>query len=473
MMCSMKSFLFSFLSLLVPFASAAPRIQVSDNHRFLVREGGKPFFYLGDTAWEMFHRLSRADAETYLKDRAAKGFTVIQSVALAEFDGLVKPNVKGHLPLLNNDPTKPDVKEGENNDYWDDVDAMVRKANELGLVVGFLPTWGDKWNKKWGKGPEIFTPQNAEVYGKWLGQRYKEADLIWILGGDRPPETELHKEIIRAMAKGVAEGDGGAHLITFHPTGGTGSSIPFHEDKWLSFNMRQNGHIIEYGRHAETLVDYSRTPAKPVIDAEPVYEGHPVNFKSNEFGYSIAADVRRPLYWDLFNGACGHTYGHHSIWQFASKDGPNENFPVKSWQEAIQDPGGSQMIHARRLIESRPILTRIPDSSIIVESKIPSNEPGAGSRRFVATRDTDKTYAFVYAPVSKRFTVKIDAIAGPEVVAWWYNPRDGSAEMIGKFQNTETKTITFTPASEGESLDWVLVLDDAAKNYPKPGTVAK
>jgi hypothetical protein len=27
----------------------------------------------------------------------------------------------------------------------------------------------------------------------------------------------------------------------------------------------------------------------------------------------------------------------------------------------------------------------------------------------------------------------------------------------------------FTPPANGEMIDWVLVLDDAAKNYPPPG----
>jgi hypothetical protein len=54
-----------------------------------------------------------------------------------------------------------------------------------------------------------------------------------------------------------------------------------------------------------------------VIDGEPIYEGQPLSFKPKELGYSVAADVRRALYWDLFSGACGHTYGHHAIWQFA------------------------------------------------------------------------------------------------------------------------------------------------------------
>src|SRR5262249_34998978 len=69
-------------------AAPSPRLKVSENHRFLVYENGLPFFYLGDTAWELFHRLNREEAERYLRNRAAKQFTVIQAVVLAELDGL-------------------------------------------------------------------------------------------------------------------------------------------------------------------------------------------------------------------------------------------------------------------------------------------------------------------------------------------------------------------------------------------------
>jgi len=63
-------------------------------------------------------------------------------------------------------------------------------------------------------------------------------------------------------------GDGGAHLITFHPRGGSGSAEVFHDAEWLDFNMRQNGHAIDFtGRYDQTRVDYDRTPIKPVIDA--------------------------------------------------------------------------------------------------------------------------------------------------------------------------------------------------------------
>src|SRR5262245_18909816 len=167
-------------------------LRVSSNHRFIVHDDGTPFFYLGETAWELFHRLTLAEAELYLRDGAAKGFTVIQAVALAELDGLHTPNMRGDLPLIEDDPARP------NEAYFEHVDAMVDLAASLGLYVGMLPSWGDKWNRKWGVGPEIFTPESARAYAVFLGQRYADRPLIWILGGDRPIETDEQRVVVRA-----------------------------------------------------------------------------------------------------------------------------------------------------------------------------------------------------------------------------------------------------------------------------------
>ena len=250
----------------------------------------------------MFHRLNKAETENYLENRREKGFTVIQAVVLAEHDGLNTPNAEGEKPLIDNDPTRI------NEAYFRHVDWVICKAEEKGLFIGLLPTWGDKWNKKWGVGPEIFTPENAAVYGEILGKRYKESpNIIWILGGDRPIEKDEHREIVRAMASGLRKGDGGAHLITFHPPGGHGSAEYFHEEEWLDFNMRQNGHTPNFtGSYENTLKDYNRTPVKPVMDGEPLYEDHPIEFNPQENGHSVSVDVRRPLYWDLFSGAWTH-----------------------------------------------------------------------------------------------------------------------------------------------------------------------
>ena len=58
---------------------------VSKDKHYLVKKDGKPFFWLGDTAWELFHRLNREEAKKYLQYRADKGFTVIQAVVLVQF----------------------------------------------------------------------------------------------------------------------------------------------------------------------------------------------------------------------------------------------------------------------------------------------------------------------------------------------------------------------------------------------------
>lgn len=440
---------------------ALPKLKVSDNRRFLVTEDGRPFFWLGDTAWQLFHRLNREDAQRYLEHRARNGFNVVQAVAIAELDGHNDPNPYGHLPLANFDPARPAVAEGPDNDYWDHVDFIVDAANGLGIYIGFLPTWGRYWHDAVEGGKPLFTPANAGIYGEWLGKRYRDKGLVWILGGDRSIDNDSQKEIIRAMARGLRRGDGGAHLMTLHPPGGNGSSTWFHNDDWLDFNMRQNGHVPEFtGRYDKTKADYDKTPIKPVLDGEPIYEDHPVSFDARKLGHSTAADVRRPIYWDVFSGAFGHTYGHHSVWQMWAPPKNPINNPLMPWFEALDQPGAAQMQHAKNLMLSRPFLTRVPDDSVVVTDRVPTSVPGAGRYRFVATRDADGRYAMIYVPVGRAFKVRMDKIAGAKVKAWWFNPRDGKATAIGEFPNTGARA--FTPPDLGEHLDWVLVLDDAA-----------
>lgn len=126
------------------------QLKISADKRHLSKTNGEPFFWLGDTAWELFHRLNREEAKLYLKDRASKGFTIIQAVVLAELDGLNTPDPYGDKPLIDNDPHKP------NEAYFKHVDFIVNEAEKLGLIIAMLPSWGDKWNKKWGVGPENF-----------------------------------------------------------------------------------------------------------------------------------------------------------------------------------------------------------------------------------------------------------------------------------------------------------------------------
>jgi hypothetical protein len=447
---------------------------VSENKHYLVHADGTPLFWLGDTAWELFNCLDKEEAEMYLTDRAGKGFSVIQVTVLSGRDNMPDPNVFGYYPLEDGDPTRPAVKEGPDNDYWDHVDWIVNRANELGMYIGFLPTWGNFWhNPAGGEGTKpLLNPDNAERYAEFVGNRYKDKQVIWILGGDNYVENESQRATIVAMARGLEKADGGEHLITFHPKGAAGSSEYFQEDDWLDFNMRQTSHFSDYtNNYSNIAVDYARRPTKPVIDGEPLYEAHPLSFDAPLLGHSIASDIRRPFYWTIFDGAFGITYGHHSIWQMydPAKRRPS-NSPLMSWQEALDAPGAIQMMYGRMLMQSRPFLTRIPDPSIIVTGEVPTAMPGEGRYRFVATRDEAGTYAMVYAPVGREFSVRMDAIKGDKVTAWWFNPRTGKSTKIATFVNARGEH-SFMPPDPGEMLDWVLVLDDAACKYPAPGTL--
>ena len=435
------------------------KLVVAPNKRFLIHSDGTPFFYLGDTAWELFHRLNRQEAERYLENRRRKGFTVIQAVALAELNGLGVPNAYGHLPLVDNDPTRPALVDGPGNDYWDDVDFIVNTAAAKGLFIGMLPTWGDKWNRKWGKGPQIFTPANAEVYGEWLGRRYKDKPIIWILGGDRPIENATHRAIMEAMAKGLRRGDGGKHLITFHPVGGKSSSQWFQDADWLDFNMIQSGHRArDLPNYKMVTADYNRKPVKPCMDGEPRYEDHHVRG-----GWFDAYDVRQAAYWAVLAGGLGHTYGCHPIWMMRHKQMPKAHWPGpvrRYWDEALDLPGACQMINVRRLIESRPMLDRVPDQGLL------AGPNGKDADHVQAARGKD--YAFLYVPMGKPVIVTMGRISGKRVKAWWFDPRTGQAQVIGEFANQGQQRFV-PPGEPARGNDWVLVIDDSTKGYPPPG----
>lgn len=427
-------------------------LKLSANRRFLTTEDDRPFFYLGDTAWALFQRLDRPEADIYLQDRAAKGFTVIQAVALSEFEGLSVPNPYGDLPLEGGDPTRP------NDAYFRHVDYIVDRADALGLYIGLLPTWGDKVGPAlWGAGPEIFTPENAHLYGRFLGQRYRDRPIIWILGGDRNPTTERHTAIWRALAEGLDQGDGGRHLMTFHPQGGASSSAFVHDEPWLDFNMLQSGHAARNVANYEGITqDYNRIPVKPCMDGEACYEDHPVNWKPAN-GYFEAYDVRKTAYWALFAGAHGHTYGANGIFQFWRPGQPDRFSARLPWQEALQLPGAAQMQHARKLLESRPFFERIPDQSLLVSG------PAMETDHIRATRAEDGSYAFIYTAAGRPVTIDLGKLSGATVVAHWYDPRQGTYRRQGDFATGRLQE--FRPPSAGAGNDWVLVLDDAARAF--------
>ncbi|SMO52163.1 glycoside hydrolase family 140 protein [Fodinibius sediminis] len=441
-----------FFLLIQPFPPAnAQQLRVSDNNRYLESGDGRPFFWLGDTAWELFHRLDREEANSYLENRAQKGFTVIQAAVLAELDGLGIPNPYGELPLENHNPGLP------NDAYFDHVDYIVNKAEELGLYIGMLPTWGDKFNKKWGQGPEIFTPENAREYGRFLGQRYRNKPIIWILGGDRNPESSRHQEIITAMAEGLQEGDQGNHLITYHPQGDSNSAEWFHKTPWLDFNMFQSGHARADNKNYQmTLSNYHKVPQKPTLDGEPCYEDHPISWDPKN-GWFHAFDARQAAYWSMLAGAMGHTYGNHNIWQMWEAGRKPISSARTPWQQAMDYPGAFQMGYMRSLFTSRPYTKLEPYQELVASDPLDSNAPAR------AAKARDNSFALIYIPHGQSITVQLSIFDDVTVDAWWYNPRMGESIHLKALEAGATHSFD-PPADPRRGNDWILVLDRKSAN---------
>jgi len=439
-------------------------LKVTSDGYYLQFADGTPFFWLGDTGWELFHRLTLEEITTYLDNRAAKGFNVIQAVVLAEFDGLRKPNRYGDIPLKDLDPAKP------NERYFRLVDSTIHLAKARNMFIGLLPTWGDKVTKMWGEGPVIFDSINAYKYGYWIGNRYKnEPNIIWILGGDRPAKQDSNdwRPVWRQMANGIIDATNHQCFITYHPSGGNYSTSQFiHNESWLDMNMFQSGHGGGHDVPCWDLVarDRNYTPTKPTLDAEPNYEDHPVNPwpKWNpDSGYYRAYDVRKQTYRSVFAGAAGVTYGHHAVWQFMSAREETINYPDRGWLNAIERPGAYQVGYLKKLIESRPVVNRIPDLSIIEDGQ------GEKGEHIEAFHDADNSYAMIYLPVGKTITINTAFMKCKEVIAWWFNPKDATVQKIGKLERKNN--MEFTPPTTGVENDWVLIIDDATKTFKEPG----
>ncbi len=461
---NMKNTILAIITLLVISGACQPPVEpdsitalrISENGRFFQDQEGNPFFWLGDTGWLLFTKLSREEADTYLEDRARKGFNVIQVMVLHTLSAC---NVYGDSALVGRNVARPLVTDGDlftdsiQYDYWDHVDYLIDLAAEKGLHMAMVAVWGS--NVKAGG----VSREEAASYAAWLADRYRDRpNIIWMNGGDTPGNDSTATWNIIGNTLDAQDPD---HLITFHPRGRLQSSMWFHDEPWLDFNMFQSGHRrydqddteLNYGednwRYAAD--DYSRTPVKPTLDGEPSYEGIPQGLHDPGQPYWTDDDVRRYAYWSVFSGCCGFTYGHNAVMQFRRTQDKNPAYGCRDyWQDAIDAPGASQMIHLKKLMLSRSYFDRVPDQGIV------GGTQGEKYDYQAATRGED--YAFIYTYNGRDIEVNLGKLAGELIRASWYNPRTGTTTFIREFENTGTQR--FDPPGEVmDGNDWILILD--------------
>jgi hypothetical protein len=436
-----------------------PLLKVHAGKRYFQSEDGKPFFWLGDTGWLLFTKLTREEALEYLNTRRQQGFNVIQSMVLHDVSNA---NRYGDSALHNRDVTMPrltagnDFNDQDAYDFWDHVDFVIDAAAARGIYMALVPVWGH--NVKGGK----VTTKQAEIYARFLAERYKNRNnIIWLNGGDLKGSDSLNvwKKIGTTLRKYDHR-----HLITFHPRGRYSSSGWFHNESWMDFNMFQSGHRTyaqdtsasdqwHFGEDNWRYVnmDYKFRPAKPTMDGEPSYENIPHGLHDSLQPRWNDADLRRYAYWSVFAGGAGFTYGENAVMQFHTGGDRDANYGVnKGWKQTVHAPGAMQMQYLKNLMLSKSYFDRIPAQNIVY------NDTCIRYEYLLATQG--KNYAMIYTYTGKPFSVDLAKVKFRPLKTSWFNPADGTTIIV---ENVTGKgVVTFNPPAKAKGgTDWVLMLE--------------
>lgn len=223
------------------YKETPPHFKISGNKRFIETEKGDPFFWLGDTGWLLFTKLTREETEKYLEDRCQKGFNVIQVMVIHDIRNAV--NVYGDTALVDNLIDHPLVTPGNSfddtveYDFWDHIDYVIDLAGKKGMYIALVPVWGS--NVRAG----LVDREQAKRYAGWIAERYQDRNnIIWMNGGDvRGSDSTAIWNIIGNTISQTNKNQ----LITYHPFGRTQSSEWFHNESWLDFNMFQSNEASE------------------------------------------------------------------------------------------------------------------------------------------------------------------------------------------------------------------------------------
>ena len=421
--------------------------------------GETPFFWMGDTAWLLFHLLNKEEVELYLRNRAEKGYNVIQATL---FHREPDTNAYGAHAFIDMDMTKPCL-EGEFT-YWDMVDYVVETAEKYGIYMAMLPHWGSVYKAG------LIHEDQVEAYASFLAERYKDhPNVIWVTGGDtRGNEAFAHWTRMGRTLKRLNPDK----LVCFHPFGRTTSIDYFPEEEWLDLHMFQSGHrrydqaqlkawddndqdSYSFGednwRYVERVHKMTRAKGEmPVLDAEPSYENIPQGLHSGAEPKWRDQDVRRYAYWSVFAGACGFTYGHNAIMQFWDSRAKAGNYDCwESWKEAIHHPGSDSMKHLVDLMNGVDFVNGHAAQDLLAEPE------GEKHDRISVFAGPD--YILAYSFTGRKIELAAGAMKS-EAEVYWMNPLTGVMSYAGTTDFAEARTFV-TPSKEYmPNRDWVLVI---------------
>jgi hypothetical protein len=441
-------------------------IRVAANGRYFEHADGRPFFWMGDTAWYGAILSSEEDWNTYLADRASKKFSVVHFNVVAprngvaadengevSFEGAERIEIppspfdrilsKG-LRFVGIDQVKPI---SVNARFYQRLDTRIDAVNSRGILAAIVLTWALRPEDSGNALPE------SEVVRlmRYLVARYSANHVVWILTGDTIYEGasgERWKRIGRAVF------DGRPHApVSTHPNSLRWPWRNFRDERWLDFLIYQSGHhddakALRWIHSGPPSQGWQDLPSRPIINLEPPYEGH-LAYQSGKPHTDFT--TRRAIYWSLLNAPiAGVTYGAHGVWSWHTAvgqpptDHPNTGI-AKTWREALGLPGSEQMKHLAEFFSSFAWWTLEPKGELLTKQPY-GDEPAL---HVSATASKDGNLALFYLPFGGKLK-PTNATLQNGLGVQWFNPRTGSRISVNRSEGGVYQT--------PDQQDWVLFL---------------
>ena len=455
-------------------------LTIGSNNRYLL-EDGKPFLWIGDTAWALPMTLTKPEAISYLDDAATRGFNMIQMFSDAPWALDSANHTKMGYPIYDN--KDPCQLHGKHFQFigWIIDQASMRGIYTL-LTVGNPAVKSSYANDVSPKYYRLLTT-DAELYtyGRKLGQffRSRNRKMIWCLGQDEPFDQAPFKSGWNAMAEGIADGVNGADtdnldgraeysstLMAFHgnnsnfstPSGAGQSHLK--DLPWLDlYGTYANNKIL----HDVALENYALSPRKPAFGIETRYESRLDNYGSWGKWWKRRADVyggdddcinahetRTHIYHTFQAGHMGYTYGHDEIYPFAPLPGYAVASSRGDWRSVLNAPGRRALGIAKAFYSSIPWYVLTPDQDLV------GGGTGSGLHRIAAAYTDDGRYTTVYFPVdrvSREISFRRIDRSHAAVEAKWFDPSSGEYLAIGTYPLAEKqKSFTSPPGWRGAML---------------------
>ena len=435
--------------LLLPLAALAQRaaaptfpLKISENRRYLVDSGGKPFLVVGDTAWSLIAQLNEADIAKYLDDRQRRGFnSIIVNLIEHKYASKAPAKIDGVAPFLKpGDLTQP------NPAYFDYAHRAVAEANKRGITVWLCPAYlgANGGDEGFFKEIKAAGPAALRSYGRFVGERFKDLpNIVWMPGGDYAlPEAERWTG--NELAEGLREG-GARQIMTAH--GGQTSAIEtFGDQPWLAVDT-----VYRYQSDLwrPLRANYPKQPVRPFVLIETTYENEPK---------ATPERIRRQAWWAMLSGACGQFFGNSPMWHF---DGPGlHKLGVDTtWQQALDSAGSRDMARLGAFFNSQPWPQLAPD----IEDKLVSARRGNGETQITAAHTPGHRLALLYIPAGgkgpRELTLNLTAFPGP-VTAHWFNPAKDAALIAHgpAMPNQDGQKLRAPGDNSTGANDWALVL---------------